>query len=28
VVFGEGYPDPLTEFMFDRTGVIMINYSM
>ncbi len=28
VVFGEGYPDPLSEFMFDRIGVIMINYSM
>ncbi len=28
VVFGEGYPDPLTEFMFDRTGVCLFNFKL
>ncbi|MBN2252453.1 MAG: dCMP deaminase family protein [Kosmotogaceae bacterium] len=27
VVFSEGYPDPLTEFMFDKTGVVMTHFT-
>ncbi|MBN2220153.1 MAG: dCMP deaminase family protein [Kosmotogaceae bacterium] len=27
VVFSEGYPDPLTEFMFEKTGVTMTQFT-
>lgn len=28
VVFAEGYPDPLTKFMFDRTGVATTHFTL
>ncbi|MGD9908786.1 MAG: cytidine/deoxycytidylate deaminase family protein, partial [Mesotoga sp.] len=27
VVFSEGYPDPLTEFMFEKTNVTMTHFT-
>ncbi|MCB1223418.1 MAG: deoxycytidylate deaminase, partial [Mesotoga sp.] len=27
VVFSEGYPDPLTEFMFEKTNVTMTQFT-